>query len=298
MKSYEELPDDAGSNIIGQVTAQMNRLQRRLVSVRHTVAIMSGKGGVGKSSITANLATALTLKGNTVGVVDADINGPTLAKMMGVRNATLEYTPTGVKPAITALGIRLISMDLLLTEDDAPVIWNAHTQKDAFTWRSTMEVSALREFIADTEWGNLDYLLLDLPPGTDRLPNVAELIPNLGGVVVVTIPSEVSQLIVKKSVTMARDILDVPIIGVIENMAFYVCQHCGEEEPLFSADETPGRAFQQTVLGSIPFDPRLAHSDDSGTPYLDEYPDAPASKALMQVAEKIQAFFGKAKPSP
>ena len=291
MKTYTDLPSDAGSNIIGQVTAQANRLQQRLISVKHTVAVMSGKGGVGKSSLTANLATALTLKGNTVGVVDADINGPTLAKMMGVRNATLAYTPTGVKPAVTALGTKLISMDLLLAEDDAPVLWNAHSQKDAFTWRTTMEVGALREFIADTEWGNLDYLLLDLPPGTDRLPNVAELIPNLGGIVVVTIPSEVSQLIVKKSVTMARDILKVPIIGVVENMAFYVCQHCGEEGPLFSTDETPDKAFQQTVLGSIPFDPRLARANDNGTPYIDEYPDTPASKALVQVAEKIQAFF-------
>ena len=291
MRTYKELPSDTGSNIIGQVTAQMNRLQKRLASVKHTVAIMSGKGGVGKSSLTANLATALTLKGNTVGVVDADINGPTLAKMMGVRNATLEYTSTGVKPAITALGTKLISMDLLLAEDDAPVLWNAHTQKDAFTWRSTMEVGALREFIGDTEWGTLDYLLLDLPPGTDRLPNVAELIPNLGGVVVVTIPSEVSQLIVKKSVTMARDVLKVPIIGVVENMAFYICQHCGEEEPLFSAGETPDTAFQQVVLGSVPFDPRLARSSDDGTLYLNEYPDAPASKALTQVAEKVQAFF-------
>ena len=291
MKSYTELPNDAGSNIIGQVTAQMNRLQKRLASVKYTVAIMSGKGGVGKSALTANLATALTLKGSTVGVVDADINGPTLAKMMGVRNATLEYTPAGVKPAVTALGTKLISMDLLLAEDDAPVLWNAHTQKDAFTWRSTMEVGALREFVADTEWGTLDYLLLDLPPGTDRLPNVAELIPDLGGVVVVTIPSEVSQLIVKKSVTMARDILKVPIIGVVENMAFYVCQHCGEKEPLFSTDKTLDTAFQQDLLGSVPFDPRLARSGDDGTLYLDEYPDTLASEALMEVAEKIQAFF-------
>ena len=291
MRSYKELPSDAGSNIIGQVTAQADRIQKRLASVKHTVAIMSGKGGVGKSSLTANLATALTLNGNSVGVVDADINGPTLAKMMGVRNATLEYTPIGVKPARTALGTKLISMDLLLAEDDAPVLWNAHTQKDAFTWRSTMEVGALREFIADTEWGNLDYLLLDLPPGTDRLPNVVELIPNLGGVVVVTIPSEVSQLIVKKSVTMARDILKVPIIGVVENMAFYVCQHCGEEEPLFSVDETLDKTFQQSILNSIPFDPKLARCNDDGTPYINKYPDAPASQALMQVAEKIQAFF-------
>lgn len=291
MKTYKDLPSDAGSNIVGQVTAQVNRIQKRLASVKHTVAIMSGKGGVGKSSLTANLATALTLRGNTVGVVDADINGPTLAKMMGVRNATLEYAPTGVKPAITALGTKLISMDLLLAEDDAPVIWNAHSQKDAFTWRSTIEIGALREFISDTEWGELDYLLLDLPPGTDRLPNVAELIPNLGGVVVVTIPSEVSQLVVKKSVTMAKDILNVPIIGIVENMAFYVCQHCGEEEPLFSAGESLDNVFQQASLGSIPFDPRLARASDNGTLYLDEYPDAPASKILMQMAEKIQAFF-------
>ncbi|MDE0423942.1 MAG: P-loop NTPase [Candidatus Poribacteria bacterium] len=291
MKTYNELPNDAGSNIIGQVTAQADRLQKRLAAVRHTIAIMSGKGGVGKSSVAANLATALTLKRNTVGVVDADINGPTLAKMMGVRDATVEYTPAGVKPAITPLGTKLISMDLLLAEDDAPVLWNAHTQKDAFTWRSTMEVGALREFIADTEWGELDYLLLDLPPGTDRLPNVAELIPNLGGVVVVTIPSEVSQLIVKKSVTMARDILKVPIIGVVENMASYVCQHCGEEERLFDTEKSLDNVLQKMILGNIPFDPRLARANDNGTVYLNEYPDAPASKALLQVAKKIQEFF-------
>lgn len=291
MKTYRELPSDAGSNIVGQVTAQIGRIQKRLASVKRTVAIMSGKGGVGKSSLTAQLATALTLRGHSVGVVDADINGPTLAKLMGVRNAELEYTPTGVQPAMTALGTKLISMDLLLADDAAPVLWNAETQKDAFTWRSTMEVGALREFIADTEWGELDYLLLDLPPGTDRLPNVVELIPNLGGVVVVTIPSDVSQLIVKKSVTMAKDVLKVPIIGVVENMAFYVCEHCGEAEPLFSADETPADAFQQTVLGSVPFDPRLARANDTGTAYLDTYPNAPASEALMQVAERVHAFF-------
>jgi ATP-binding protein involved in chromosome partitioning len=182
-------------------------------------------------------------------------------------------------------------MDLLLAEDDAPVLWNAHTQKDAFTWRSTMEVSALREFIADTEWGKLDYLLIDLPPGTDRLPNLVELIPNLGGVVVVTIPSGVSQLIVKKSVTMARDILNVPIIGVVENMVSYVCQHCGEEEHLFAPEESLDDVFRQISLGNVPFDPRLARASDNGIAYLDEYPNAPVSKAFRQVAEKVQAFF-------
>ncbi len=291
MKSYKELPDDAGSNIIGQVTAQANRLSKRLSSVKHTIAVMSGKGGVGKSAITTNLATALTLKGYSVGIVDADINGPSIAKMMGVRNITLEYTKSGILPATSLLGTKIISMDLLLAEDDAPVMWNAQTQKDAFTWRTTMEVGALREFIGDTEWGDLDFLLLDLPPGSDRLPNVVELIPNLGGVVVVTIPSEVSHLIVKKSITMARDILKVPIIGVVENMAYYVCKHCGEPEPLFSPQNTPDHVFDEIRLGRIPFDPKLSLSNDSGTPYLSEYPDTPATKAITEIAHKIQNFF-------
>ena len=288
MKTYKELPKDAGSNIIGQVTAQANRISTRLASVKYTIAIMSGKGGVGKSAVTVNLATALTLSGFAVGVVDADINGPTIAKMMGVRNTSLEYVESGVNPATTSLGTRVISMDLLLSDDDAPVVWNAHTQKDAFTWRSTMEVGALREFIGDTDWGELDFLLLDLPPGSDRLPNVVELIPNLGGVVVVTIPSDVSHLIVKKSITMARDILKVPIIGVVENMAFYVCQHCGEHEQLFSADDT---SFQQITLGKIPFDPKLSLCNDNGTPYVHEYPKSLASKSISEVSQKIQDFF-------
>ncbi len=287
MKTYNELPADAGSDIIGQVTAQLNRLQKRLADVKHTVAIMSGKGGVGKSAITANLAAALALEGCAVGVVDADINGPSIAKMMGVRNAALHYSPAGVTPIVNALGIKVISMDLLLAEDEAPVLWNAHTQKDAFTWRATMEVGALREFIGDTEWGALDYLLLDLPPGTDKLPNVVELLPNLGGVLVVTIPSEVSQFIVKKSLAMAQHILNVPIIGVIENMAFHICQHCGEKEPLFSTDEP----LWEETLGSIPFDAKLAYCSDKGMPYVREYPDTPASLALTAVAGKIQHFF-------
>ena len=301
MKTYKELPDDAGSNIIGQVTAQITRLQKRLASVKHTVAVMSGKGGVGKSAVTTNLAAALALEGNAVGVVDADINGPSIAKMMGVRNAALEYSPAGVTPAVNTLGIKVISMDLLLAEDEAPVLWNAPTQKDAFTWRATMEVGALREFIGDTEWGELDYLLLDLPPGADRLPNVVELLPNLGGVIVVTIPSEVSQFIVKKSLAMAQHILNVPIIGVVENMAYHICQHCGEKEPLFSTElKTPSvgavsnratEPFSADTLGSIPFDAKLAYCSDKGTPYMREYPNTPASLALTGIAKKIQHFF-------
>ena len=132
MKTYKDLPADGGSNIIGQVTQQVNRLQQRLASVLHTVAIMSGKGGVGKSSVTANLASALGLRGHNVGVIDADINGPSIAKMMGVRGQRIDYGDDGVKPALSPLGVKVMSMDLFLKDDETPVLWESQTQKDAF----------------------------------------------------------------------------------------------------------------------------------------------------------------------
>ena len=295
MKTYKDLPADGGSNIVGQVTQQVNRLQQRLASVRHTVAIMSGKGGVGKSSVTANLASALGLRGHSVGVIDADINGPSLAKMMGVRGQRVDYGADGVKPALSPLGIKVMSMDLFLKDDETPVLWEAQTQKDAFTWRSTMEMSALREFLSDTEWGTLDYLLIHLPPGTDRLPNLVDLLPNLGGTVVVTIPSGVSQLVVKKSLTMAKKLLNAPVIGVVENMAAYVCADCGKTEDLFPSGHTEemARQFDVSLLGKIPFDPRISIASDEGSVFVDQHRDTPAGRTLIALAEKIKAFFNR-----
>ena len=293
MKTYNDLPNDGGSDIVGQVTRQVSRTQKRLESVRHTVAIMSGKGGVGKSSITANLASALVLRGNSVGVLDADINGASIAKMIGVRGAQVDYGADGVKPAISPLGVRVMSMDLFLKDDETPVLWEAQTQKDAFTWRGTMEVTALREFLSDTEWGVLDYLLIDLPPGTDRLPNLVDLLPTLGGTVVITIPSGISQLVVKKSLTMARKLLKTPVVGLVENMAAYVCADCGKTEDLFPAGNTEemARQFQVPLLGKIPFDPRISVAGDVGTAFVEKYADTPAGDSMRTIAEKIESFF-------
>ena len=293
MKTYSDLPSDGGSGIVGQVTQQVNRTQKRLESVRHTVAIMSGKGGVGKSSITVNLASALALRGSRVGVLDADINGPSIAKMIGVRGVNVDYGADGVKPAISPLGVRVMSMDLFLKDDETPVLWEAQTQKDAFTWRGTMEVSALREFLSDTEWGTLDYLLIDLPPGTDRLPNLVDLLPTLGGTVVVTIPSGVSQLVVRKSLTLAKKLLNTPVVGLVENMAAYVCADCGKTEDLFPAGNTEEMARQLEVplLGKIPFDPRISIAGDDGIAFVEKYHGTSASKSLTNIAAKIEAFF-------
>ena len=293
MKTYNDLPSDGGSDIVGQVTQQVNRLQKRLTSVRHTVAIMSGKGGVGKSLLTANIASALRLRGHHVGIVDADINGPSIAKMMGVRSAQINYNADGVKPAVSPLGVKVMSMDLFLKNDETPVLWEAQTQKDAFTWRGTMEVTALREFLSDTEWGALDYLLIDLPPGSDRLPNLVDLLPMLGGAIVVTIPSGVSQLVVKKSLTMAKTALNIPVIGIVENMSAYICASCGTTEGLFPTGNTEETAHQFNIplLAKIPFDPRISIAADDGGNFLEHNADTPTGKAIIEVGKKIETFF-------
>jgi ATP-binding protein involved in chromosome partitioning len=209
---------DAGSNVSAQIGAQQARLHARMATVRAKLAIVSGKGGVGKSAIAANLSAAFAARGLRVGALDADLNGPCLAKMLGVREAGLAFEPGGVRPVRGPLGVRVVSMDLLLPSDDAPVVWRGPGEEGGHLWRGAAEVAALREFLADTEWGALDLLVLDLPPGTDRIPSLLALLPDLDGVVLVTLPSQVSHLIVAKSVTMVRDVVKAPILGLVENM--------------------------------------------------------------------------------
>ena len=278
MKRYRDIAGDGGSNIVGQVQAQQGRIVARLKDVRAILAVVSGKGGVGKSSVTANLAGALALSGARVGVLDADLNGPTMAKMLGARGRTLEVGASGVEPPAGALGIRVMSMDLLLADDATPLSWDAPSQAEAHTWRGTMEANALREFLADTAWGALDVLLIDLPPGTDRLATVIGLVPALAGTVLVTIPSDVSRLVVRKSITVARGAA-APVLGLIENMAGMFPGPGGEALALEA-----GVPF----LGSVPFDPALAAAADRGEPYVAVAPDAPAARALTAIAAALR----------
>lgn len=290
MKTYSDLTGHRErSGIADQVVEQANRLKARLASVRHIVAIASGKGGVGKSSVTVNLAAALALEGASVGILDADLNGPTIALMLGVRQQQVKTTDSGIVPAVGPLGIKVMSMDLLLPGDMTPVWWKAPSQKDAFAWRGIMETTAFREFLADTVWGTLDYLLIDLPPGTDRLPNLMDVLPGMSGVVIVTIPSGVSHLVIGKSVTMARELLQLRVIGLIENMSAYVCSHCGQKEELFPSGRTEHLAAEWGVpfLGSIPFDPRIATAADDGVLFMMQYGETPAGRTFHQVAARL-----------
>ena len=291
MKNYKDIPTDGGSDVVGQVAEQLDRLSARLASVRYIVAVMSGKGGVGKSSVVVNLASALALDGNAIGILDADINGSSIPKMTGVRGRPLERGDTGIKPPVNDLDMKVVSIDLFLQDDRTPVMWDAPTQRDAYTWRAMMEMAAIREFLADTEWGELDFLFVDLPPGTDKLPNIVGLLPRISGTVVVTIPSRVSQFVVGKSVRMAKE-LNTPVIGLVENMSAHVCAKCGHEEVMFPGGHVERMADDEGVpfLGSIPFDPKMAAAADDGVPFMKPHGDTAAGRSIRQIADAVKKF--------
>ncbi len=292
MKTYKDLAGDGGSNIIGQVVSLTEKLRGRLDKITHKIALMSGKGGVGKSSITANIAACLVDRGYKVGILDADLNGPSIGHLLGVGSAQkLIVEDDGIQPGEGAMGIKIMSMDMLLTNADSPVMWAEEPEASAI-WVSTMECTALRELLSDTQWGELDFLLVDMPPGSDRIDNIRDLIPELAGVVEITIPSPLSQHIVSKSITKNNK-LGVPIIGLIENMATYVCPHCNKEEKLFEGQDVEELTKRKEInfIGKIPFDPRIARKSEPGTLLYTENKDSVTGQAIGSAVDHILNFI-------
>jgi ATP-binding protein involved in chromosome partitioning len=263
LRTYHEVTGDDRSDLGAQVAAQHARVGARLAGVRHIVAVMSGKGGVGKSFVTAGLAAAIARAGRATGVLDGDLHGPTAARMLGTLPGRLEVGEDGVLPAITPGGVRVMSSDLLLAEG-TPLRWREPRQF-RHVWRGALESGMLREFLADVRWGGLDVLLVDLPPGTERLDALVELLPRPPGVVVVTIPSEASFRSVRRALEAARA-ASVPVHGVIENMAGYRCEGCGALRPLFPGDagERLAREAGAPLLARVSFDPRVQGAADAG----------------------------------
>ena len=269
------------ANPLEQREHENELIQLRMGKVKHKIAVISGKGGVGKSLVTVNLAALLAKdrREGRVAIFDADLTGPCVPKMMGLKDEKLMAGPPGIFPAVGAEGVKVISMALFLPSDDTPVIW-----------RGPLKMGAIRQFLAEVAWGPLDYLLVDLPPGTgDESLSVLQLLPEMDGVVIVTIPSEVSQSVVKKAITFARK-MDVPIFGVVENMSGMICPHCGETIEVFSkgGGERVAEEMDVEFLGSIPLDPRISADSDEGTPFILRHPDSPASKEFMRIVEKIE----------
>lgn len=268
-------------NPFEQKAKQQKLIEEKMANVKHKIAIISGKGGVGKTLVTVNLAAALAAKGRKgkVGILDADLTGPCVPKMLGLKGYKMELGAAGIMPARGSEDIAVVSMDFLLPGDDSPVIW-----------RGPLKMGAIRQFLGEVAWGDLDYLLIDLPPGTgDESLSVLQLLPELDGVIIVTIPSEVSQAVVKKAVTFARQ-MNVPILGIVENMSGLVCPHCGEVIDVFSKGGGAKVADEMDVelIGSIPMDPRVALDSDSGMPFIYSNPDSPAAIAFKGVVDRIE----------
>ena len=267
---------------------EQRKLKARTSKIKHKIAVISGKGGVGKSTVTVNLAMAFAMHGyaHRVAIFDADITGPCVPKIIGLHGQRLQAGPAGAFPAMGPLGIKVVSMDFLLPSDETPVIW-----------RGPLKMRAISQFLSDIVWGELEFLFIDLPPGTGDEPlSVMQLIPEMDGVIIVTIPSEVSQIVVKKAVTFARQ-LNVPVIGIIENMSGFVCPKCGTKTNIFKIGGGPKIAEDLSIpfLGSIPIDPEICRDSDNGMPFIIEHKNSPATKAFMEIVKKIEGFLKCAK---
>ncbi len=254
-------------------------LQRTLAKIRHKVAVFSGKGGVGKSTVAVNLATALTLAGKKVGLLDTDIHGPSIPTMLGCERYPLDIGTDGLKP-VELDGLKVMSLGFLLNSQD-----------DAVIWRGPRKMSVIKQFLEDVEWGELDYLIIDSPPGTGDEPlSICQLIGELDGAVIVTTPQKVAAVDVRKSISFCRQ-LQVPVIGVVENMSGYVCPKCGDVNHILPPGGGAKIAADMNVplLGSIPMDPQIALAGDSGTPYLQQFAETRTAAVMRQLIEPLLA---------
>jgi ATP-binding protein involved in chromosome partitioning len=265
-----------------RVREQEELAAKRLSSIRYKVAVLSGKGGVGKSLVTVNLAAALAAKGYTVGVLDADVHGPSVPKLLGVHGQAIYAGPAGLIPLVGAGGVRVVSADLMLPDEETALIW-----------RGPLKTSFIRELLSMVAWGEMDYLLVDLPPGTGDEPlTIAQLIKGLSGAIVVTTPSDLSRVVVKKAVTFCRQ-LKVPLLGLVNNMSYFVCPVCGTKHYIFGRGGAERLAEETGVrlLAEIPIDPRISESADAGVPLVLAFPESEAAKRFVELAETVDALL-------
>jgi ATP-binding protein involved in chromosome partitioning len=292
VKGYHDIAGDGGSRILEQVAEQQARIADGLAGVRHLVAVGSGKGGVGKSTLTLHLAGALRARGLRVAILDADFNGPSQARMAGVQGAL--FVPGSHKVALprSKNGIAVFSMGSMIPESEA-LEFESTAHGESHTWRATREFALLGEILGSFEWGALDLLMFDLPPGAERTVQYADFLGPKTSFVLVTIPSEVSRGVVARSVAalLARRSLGGGgtkgpnrVLGYVENMSGYYCRDCNAIKPLFESPEPSG--MEIPCLGAVPFDPELARHCDRGMP-LAELSNTPVGRALERVAQNL-----------
>jgi len=253
------------------------KLQSRLCRIKHKIVVLSGKGGVGKSTVAVNLATALMLSGKRVGLLDVDIHGPSIPTMLGLEREKIHGSEEGLQP-IDVGGLKVMSLGFLLQNQD-----------DAVIWRGPMKMVVIKQFLKDVAWGDLDDLIIDSPPGTGDEPlSVCQLIGALDGAVIVTTPQKVAAVDVRKSITFCRQ-LQVPVLGVVENMSGFVCPKCGEVTQILPSGGGKAIAEGMNVpfLGAIPMDPKIAAAGDSGHAWSGQDPASPMAHVMNAIIARI-----------
>lgn len=252
-------------------------VQGSLQKIKHKLLVMSGKGGVGKTSTAVNLAIALAQKGANVGIMDVDLHGPDVPRMLGLDGLLDVNADNKLEPMKYSDHLHVVSIEALSVSKDEAIIW-----------RGPIKYSAIRQFIGEVEWGNLDFLVIDSPPGTGDEPlTVAQTITDAKAIIVTT-PQEVSLADVRKSINFCKTV-KMDIFGLIENMSGLACPHCGEMLDLFGSGggEKTAKALSIDFLGKIPFDPRVVSCGDSGASFIDRYKDSPVTEAFSRIAEKL-----------
>ena len=253
-------------------------LGKRLGKIKHKILVMSGKGGVGKSTVATNVAFALSEKGFKVGLMDIDIHGPNIPKMLGIEWGQVGGKEGNLQPVYYSPNLKVMSIGFFLREES-----------DAVIWRGPLKMNLIKQFIRDVDWGKLDYLIADSPPGTGDEPlSVCQLIEKADGALIVTTPQEVALTDIRKAVTFCRKV-NMPILGIIENMSGFVCPHCGKRTDLFKRGGGKRIAEEMGVpfLGSIPIDPSVVEACDEGIPSMVKNPNSEVSKAFKEIVDKI-----------
>jgi ATP-binding protein involved in chromosome partitioning len=262
------------------------KVVNNLKKIKHKIFILSGKGGVGKSTVSTNLALALSEKGYDVGLLDSDLHGPSIPKMLGVEDSRPGPAETGFNPVLFSSHLKVMSIGFLLQDKDSPVIW-----------RGPLKMGAIKQFIGDCNWGNLDYLIVDLPPGTGDEPlSIAQLIPQSDGAIIVTTPQDVALLSVRKSINFVKK-MNMKIIGIIENMSGFNCPHCGKSIEIFKSGGglKASKDFNLPFLGKVPLDSKIVIAGDSGEPFVVKNKESDSAKAFKKIVTNIENIINKKK---
>jgi Mrp family chromosome partitioning ATPase len=256
-----------------------NKVENNLHKIKHKILVLSGKGGVGKSTVSANLAVALSQKNYDVGILDIDIHGPSIPKMLGIEDKKPDASEDGFNPVFYSPKLKVMSMGFLIQDKDSPVIW-----------RGPLKMSAIKQLIGDFNWGNLDYLIIDIPPGTGDEPlSIAQLIPGSDGAIVVTTPQDVALVSVRKSINFVKK-MNIPVLGIVENMSGFKCPHCGKSIDIFKTGGglKASKDFDIPFLGRVPLDEHIVKTGDSGRPFIVNNDESETAKAFERIVENIE----------